>query len=122
MSIPTLKPQPDAPVYLVLIREVLIAQDIAETIAEHVAGAQVIVAGTAAQAITALTPIAAVVIAFVSERPATFAQSELNRAIASRGGRVVLLGVDAELAGPSSAWDVLYQPFTSAAVVAQVCG
>jgi len=35
-----------------------------------------------------------------------------------RGGRVVLLGVEAEAAGPSPVYDVLPQPFDTDAVLA----
>lgn len=108
--------------YLVVIREVIVANDIAQTIAHHEPGAHVIIAATHAQAVTALGPVATLAIAFISERPAQFAQSGLCTAIAARGGRVVLLGEDAEVTGPNADWSVLYQPFTTDAVIAKLTG
>lgn len=105
------------PTYLIVMREVLIAQDIAQTIADHDPGAQVIIALTVAEAIAALEPVTELVIAFIADQPARFGQSVLSVAITARGGRVVMLGEDAETTGPNRNWDVLYQPFTTDAVI-----
>jgi hypothetical protein len=113
-----LRPTPAA--YVIVLRERVIAQDLAMTIAEYDAQAQVIVVGTAAEAVVALRPEPAVAVAFVAMAPETFMGSDLASAIAARGGRVILLGVEAELQGPMPGWQVLAQPFTTQAVLAHL--
>ena len=106
-----------APTYLVVIGEVLIAQDIALTITDHDPAATVLIATSMIDAEDAVAEAASLVVAFVASRTATFAASRLFQRIKDRGGRVVLLGNDAEATAPSPDWDVLAQPFDTAAVV-----
>ena len=103
--------------YLIVMQQVLIAQDLALTIADHDPRANVIVASTPAEAEAALAPVAHVVIAFVADAPSLFQESTLARTITARGGRVVLLGDEAEDIGPTPQWGVLDQPFSTDAVL-----
>lgn len=107
----------EQPAYLVVVNEYLIAQDIALTINDHDPGAKAIIAATAPQALAALSEVPRVVVAFIAEPPNHFARSALAKAIAERGGRVVLLGEEAEELGPIAEWDVLYVPFTTATLI-----
>lgn len=106
--------------YLVLVPEMLVAQDIALTIADFDPAAEVICAKSQHEAQAALGRVGALTLAFVSDRPSTFVQSPLASAIAERGGRVVMLGIEAENTGPTETFDVLHQPFDTDAVMAKL--
>ena len=120
MSLSNANPSGPAQNYLIVMREVVIAQDLALTITDSDPGAQVIIAATEAEAVAALGSVQSLVLAFIADRPARFARSGLARAVAQRGGRVVLLGDEAEATGPTKAWDVLEQPFNTDAVLAKL--
>ena len=108
------------PNYLVLMADGLVAQDLITTIKEHHRGAHVFLAETMDDALAAIRDVKFLVVAFVSARPSEFSGSALAEAIRARNGRVMLLGVEAERKGPSAEWDVLYQPFSTESVVAQL--
>ena len=101
--------------YLVVLRHVVVAQDIAGALHDHDPGAPVLHAVGAAEALRLLDGEPALRVAFVSEAPAAFAGSPLQAAIAVRGGRAVLIGEAAEADGMGFA--VLARPFTTAAVL-----
>lgn len=103
--------------YLVVLSQPLVAQDLALTIAEHDRSANLIVASTQAEAEAALIMVARLEMAFVADAPSYFMTTPLAYAIRARGGRIVLLGQEAEMAGPTQEWNVLDQPFTTDAVV-----
>jgi hypothetical protein len=115
-----LLPKSSTATYLIVLRELLIAQDLALTIADHDAAAHVIIASTAAEAVAALQLVAVVAKAFVGIPPDAFAGSDLADAIARRRGRVILLGVEAEEHGPTQGWDILAQPFMTETVMAKL--
>ena len=100
--------------------EGLIAQDLSMTIKDYDTGARVIVADTAAKARAALADVTSLVVAFIAHRPSEYAGSQLAQTISARGGRVVLLGAEAEATGPSDDWGVLYQPFSTECVLEQM--
>jgi len=106
--------------YLVLVTETLVAQDIAQTITDFDPASKVICAGSLAAAEVAVAAEHAIEIAFVAGNPGQFAQSALHRGLIARGSRVVLLGYEAEASGPTPVFDVLQQPFDTAAVVAKL--
>ena len=113
-------PASDVPIYLILMTEVFIAQDLALTIKEHEPTAIVMIAITAAQAVMMIDSHATLAVAFLCEQPTRFGSSELARAIAARGGHVVLLGEEAEMIGPTNGWDVLERPFSTETVMAHL--
>jgi len=100
-------------VYLIVLRQSLIAQDLSLTINDHDASAQVIITQSPQEALAALKDVLRLEAAFVSIDPGSFAKSLLDHAIAARGGRAVLMGHEAEGLGPTQDWDVLCQPFTT---------
>jgi hypothetical protein len=106
--------------YLIVMPDVLIAQDLELTIRDHDPQACVIWCKTAAGAAAALTPVASLSIAFLADQPRAFAKSHLASAIRERGGRVILLGEEAEATGPTQDWSVLHRPFSTAAVLAHL--
>ena len=112
------------PTCLVMMQDTVVAQDLALTISDCHPDARVIVAATPADALAQLAAVPQIWLAFVSARPRTFAQSAFAKAISARGGKVVMLGVEAEQAGPTVDWCVLPQPFTTEVVVRKLlaCG
>lgn len=120
MSVSLISTTTNEPNYLVVIDEVLIARDIALTITDQEPEASVLIASSLTEAEEALSKVSNLVLAFVNVRPRTFAESALAQAISKRGGRVVLLGYEAEAVGPNPLWDVLMQPFDTAAVLARL--
>lgn len=106
--------------YIVRVSETLVAQDLAQTIVDFDPGATVVFATTLQEAVAALDGAAALAVAFISGNPDDVLGCGLSRAITDRGGRVVLLGLEAEARGPSAAFDVLLQPFDTDAVVAKL--
>lgn len=107
------------PAYLVLLDDVLVAMDIAETIREIAPGASVHVFADEAEAIAALEGLRVLTQAFVAADPAGFDGSDLAKGITLRGGAVVLLGDAAEEAG-ATPWPVLQRPFGRDALIAQL--
>lgn len=103
--------------YLVVMTEALVACDLAQAIEEFDPSAKVISVSSVEDAEAALADLATVEIAFVARGPTRFAGTALHRSLVVRGGRVVLLGLDAEDHGPSPVFDVLSQPFDTDAVV-----
>ncbi len=107
-----------APAYVVALRHAVVAQDIAQTVAEFDPAAPVIVAASPAEAAQALEGVARVALAFVGEGPRGFRGSPLARALARRGASVVLMGGEAEAEGEAAGFAVLARPFTMGLVTA----
>lgn len=103
--------------YLIALRHVLVAQDIAMTVGEFDPTARVVVASSAAEAETRLSGIDRIAVAFVGQGPEAYRASSLSRAVAERGGRVVLMGEDAESLGEAQGFAVLARPFTTANIL-----
>lgn len=110
-------PETRADTYVIVLRELLIAQDLAQTITDRDPAARVILAATPDEAVIALSDVARVVVAFVSAAPSEYIASSLGPAIKARRGRVILLGCEAEGVGATQDWDVLPQPFDTNAVL-----
>jgi hypothetical protein len=104
--------------FLIVQPEVLIAQDIAMTLADLYPSARIVMVLTLADAQAAVKNIERLHTAFVAAAPHQFSASGLAAEIARRGGRAILLGHDAEMAGPTLEWGILYQPFGTEAVAA----
>ena len=107
----------DRPAYLIVLRHVVVAQDIALTIADLDPGARIVTVATPAEALPALDGVDRLAVAFVSEAPRAHRGSELARAIAARGGRVVLIGEAAEAEGTALGFPVLARPFSTADIL-----
>lgn len=109
------RPEGGEGAYLIVLRHVVVAQDIALTLSDHDPGAPVLLATATTEALRLLEGAPCLRVAFVAEAPALFAGSSLEAAIAARGGRPVLIGEAAE-ADPMG-FAVLLRPFTTAAVL-----
>lgn len=102
--------------YLIVLRDFVVMQDLADTISEFDPGAQVIAVAHATAALAAIAPVVRLVLAFVEAAPREFEKTELAAAIASRGGRLVYLGDAAEDAAETGRAVVLRRPFSSQVV------
>ena len=106
--------------YLVLVTETVVAYDIALTISDFDRSAKVICATSMAEAEAAIAQTDSVEIAFIADCPTSFTGSALHHDLVVRRARIVLLGIDAEVSGPTPAFDVLEQPFDTDAVLAKL--
>ncbi len=114
---------PDGPAtYLVVLRHVLVAQDIAMTVAEFDPGAHIVTAAAAAEALPRLDGLGRLAVAFVGQGPSEFQGSALAERIAGLGGRVVLMGEEAELSGAEAGYRVLARPFTTGSILEHLKG
>ena len=104
------------PTVLIVLGEVLVAQDIAESIREKFAEAAIHVSSDIEEATMRLAHVERLDFAILGMGAQDFERSPLADAIAARGGKVILTGLDAEYDGDVAAWPVLMQPFTSESV------
>ena len=107
-------------IYLIVLRHVVVAQDIAMTIAEFDPEARVVTAASGAEALPLLEGVERIAMAFVGKGPEAFRASLLARAVAERGGRVVLMGEEAEAEGEAQGFAVLVRPFSTGNILAQL--
>ena len=105
------------PCYLIVMSQVLVAQEIAMTIRNLDTGAKVFIATDRGHAVAQLQSVSRLDLAFLSKHPFAYEGSSLSRAIELRGGRAILLGSDAERASPTKDWDVMEQPFDTQALM-----
>ncbi len=110
------------PAYLIVLRHVVVAQDIAMTIADRDPGAPVVTVASPAEAIPALDGVGRLAVAFISEAPRVLQDSDLAQAVAARGGRVVLIGEAAEAEGAALGFPVLARPFSTEDILAHLAG
>lgn len=104
------------PVFVVVLREFLVARDIEMIIRDIVVEARVILARTLDEALAAM-PQGRIKAAFVQVEAQDFAQSELCRRVATDGGRTVLVGTN-EATGLPAGWVELPFPFAQSDVSA----
>lgn len=107
----------DSGTYLIVMKELVIAGDIAGTIQEMEPGAEIIVEMTAERALAALSGVTRVSKAFIVASPEKFRASALHNEIRARGGCVILMGEEAERQSESGDWHVLAIPFATRNVV-----
>lgn len=112
----------DPATYLIVLRHVLVAQDIALTIAEFDPGARVVTAASVAEAMSLLPSVERLVMAFVGRGPDAYRASPLAQAVKDRGGRVVLMGEEAEEEGEAQGFAVLARPFGTGNIMAHLDG
>lgn len=108
-------------IYLIAVEDFVVAQDLSDTVREAVPAAVIVTAPGCAAALAAVADQPHLALAFVEAGPDRVAKLRLDEAIRARGGRLVLLGGEAEDAWDSGAatgrlWPVLIRPFSSQAV------
>ena len=99
--------------YLIVVQEVVVAQDLAQTISDHQPGAHIIMAASLNAAIEALIDVPRVEIAFVAADPQAYLESQFAKVLAARGAQVVLMGVWGEVRRSAQIWNLLPFPFTT---------
>lgn len=104
--------------YLIVLRHVVVAQDIALTIAEFDPAARVLVARNGDEALSLLEGVERLPLAFLGKGPSEFRGSPIAAALSRRGARVVLMGEEAEARGEAEGFAVLVRPFTTDAILA----
>ncbi len=111
--------------YLLLVEPGLVATDLTGIISEADLHARVVIARDIAAAHEVLTDARIVASAILDIDPDHGPAEALARAVAARGGRVVLIGDAAEDKAERTRWLVLQRPFTTETVLAVldgVCG
>jgi len=101
------------PVVLIVLKEVLVGQDLAQAVRDERPDARVVIAQTPEAALSAIDDEARVEIAFVAAEPQVFERSSLVRGLTKRGARVVMLGVWTDPAALPGSWTLLPFPFTT---------
>lgn len=112
----------DPATYLIVLRHVLVAQDIAMTIAEFDPAARIVTAASGAEAMSLLAGVGRLAMAFVGAGPGAYRASPLAQAVRERGGRVVLMGDEAEEEGEAEGFAVLARPFGTGNILAHLDG
>lgn len=104
----------DHPCFLVLERNMVIAQDVVEALREHAPRAIVVSADSIVSAIRDISSLNHLTVAFVAAPAGAVQASGLGAAIEARGGQVVLCGTEVPEEGVElNGWRHLPRPFTS---------
>lgn len=103
--------------YLVVLNQPLVAQDMVLTLADHDPQAEIALFETPEAALERVGSMGAVEVAFIAADPEDAAATALLAALADRAARIVLMGDRAEEKAASLPWTVLHRPFTSADVI-----
>lgn len=104
------------PLFVVVLREFLVARDIEMIIRGKAAEARIILARTLDEA-TAAMPHGKIKAAFVQVDPQDFVRSSLGQRVATDGGRTVLVGIEPG-SGVPKGWAELPFPFAESDVSA----
>jgi hypothetical protein len=102
-----------SPAFVIVVRDYIVAQDIALTIRDDIPHAHIVTASTLIEAEQALSPIPKVHMAFVAADPDEFERSDLAPTLEKRGARIVMMGLWPEAGQAASKWQVLQYPFTT---------
>lgn len=116
---------PDGDIYLIVVRDRVVLMDLADTVAEFDPRAVVLSRSSGAEAMAALRTHARLKLAFVEEGAGNVSRLGMDVAIAERGGKLILLGDDAESeweAGDREAlrWPLLMRPFSTQTVLRKI--
>lgn len=99
---------------MVLVRQEVVAQDIALTLLDRYGSAPVQMPQNLEEALACVAGAARVHAAVLELGPEDVEGSEIEREILSRGGRIVLFGKRAEASDGKCRWPVLQRPFLDA--------
>ncbi len=111
---------PETKTYLVVLNQVVVAMDLAEAISERHPGANVLRAWSTSDALSQISSLHRIALAFVGLDAVADTSSALVRAVTQRGGRFVVLGAEAADKVADAGWTALTEPFTTADVFAAV--
>ncbi|SFA88170.1 hypothetical protein SAMN05421688_1446 [Poseidonocella pacifica] len=108
--------------FLIVLRQLLVAEDIADTLCDRFPGAQVERTRGAEEALQRIEAGLRADLAFVEMSPAEFDRSDLKQALLLQGARIILLGDAAELAEEAEGFPVLRRPFSTVALLRVIDG
>ena len=100
----------------------LVAVDIGQAIADFVPRANIIIVQRASEAGEALKSVESIHVAFLGLAPDSEKGRHLADAVRARGGRLVLIGEEAEDQVPGRDWTLLERPFDTDAVLMAIKG
>lgn len=108
--------------YLIAVRNAVVLQDLADTVRDFDPSATVLTATHCAEALARLRLVERLTFAFIEAGPRRIADSQIDAEIRRRGGRMALLGDEAEdewdVGRPEGRrWPILARPFSSRAVL-----
>lgn len=104
-------------IYVIVLGQVVVAQDIAQAIAEFDPDATVITTPRREDAVAAVAALKGrLMLGFMNTPPRLLPEDALAQTTRERGGRVVLIHDEADTAGEADDYWVLQRPFTSEAV------
>ncbi|MCB1338208.1 MAG: hypothetical protein KDK10_12405 [Maritimibacter sp.] len=114
-----------ADVYLIAVRDFVVLRDLEDTVREFDPDAVVLTSTRLEEAIAQITAQSRLALAFVEAGPARVAEVKLDALVRSKGGRIVLLGDDAEdewdgERPASHRWPTLLRPFSSQTVLSMI--
>lgn len=112
-------------VYLVAVRDRVVLQDLSDTVAEFDRHAVVLAHPTCDGVFEALRSCDRLKLAFVEAGPRCLTRLKVDVAVSERGGKLILLGDEAEMESESCdrtgiRWRVLKRPFTTQAVLREM--
>jgi len=112
-------------IYLIEVRDYVVLTDLIGSVHDFDPGSHILTATGIGEAVAQLRSVDRLAIAFLEAGPRRVAQLKLDVEIRQRGGRLVLLGDDAEdeweaSSSPSHRWPTLLRPFTSQTVLSLI--
>ena len=114
----------EADVYVIVVRDFLVHTDLVDTVREFDPLAIVLSASDCGDATALIAAQSRIAVAFIEAGPAEIVAARLDRMVADRRGRLVLLGDAAEDAWEEGAaphlWPTLLRPFSSQAMLSMI--
>lgn len=112
-------------VYLIAVHNVVVLQDLADTVRDFDPSATILTATNCAEALARLRSLERLTFAFIEAGSRRIADSRIDAEIRRRDGRIVLLGNEAEDEWDSGhpaarRWPILVRPFSSRTVVSML--
>lgn len=112
-------------VYLIAVRDFVVRKDLEDTVLDFDPAAVVLTATSCAEALGRIRMRDKLAVVFVEAGPIKVSASGIEDMVRSRGGRLVLLGDDAEDAVDAQSagrWSTLQRPFFSQTVLSIITG
>lgn len=107
-------------VYVLMLRDFVVLKDLEDTVRDYAPAAIVLTASECDQALALIEGLDRISIAFVEAGAEAVAAARIDALVAARGGRIVLLGDDAEdeweAGNQTSVLPILLRPFSSQTV------
>jgi len=107
-------------VYVLMLRDSFVLKDLEDTVRDYAPGAVILTASEWDEALALIEGLDRLSIAFVEAGAEAVAAAQIDARVAAMGGRIVLLGDEAEdeweADSQASRWPVLLRPFSTQTV------